>query len=249
MKMGAGYDSLPQFIKTAVLKSARGMQAVFKIRKLTRFLEGLAVSPEQRYLKWISVFDQDKRNALYSKEFLNTVEAYDPSQYLFNLISGSNIDDSVDRIFYTDIMSYLPEDLLVKVDIATMANSLEARSPFLDHKLMEFSAKLPSGFKVSNFNTKQILKESLKGILPNRILNRNKKGFGVPLGSWFRGELKDYLSDILLDNKALKRGYFDPKYVKQIIAEHNTAKCDHGHRLWSLLNMELWHDMFMDKTA
>ena len=111
---------------------------------------------------------------------------------------------------------------------------------------MEFAGRLPSRFKVRGWTTKYILKKALKKILPREILSRGKKGFGVPVGIWFKGELKGYLSNVLLDNKTLKRGYFKPDYIRQLVTEHTTGIYDHTHRLWALLNFELWHRMFID---
>ncbi|MBI3008427.1 MAG: asparagine synthase (glutamine-hydrolyzing) [Candidatus Omnitrophica bacterium] len=245
MEITSIYDKLPRSIKavwTNLIKTVRPVGST----KLNRFINGLILPPEKRYLRWMSVFDEERRMALYSPEFLSSLGPYEASAYLFSMLSRRDIENILDRVFSTDIMSYLPEDLLVKMDIATMANSLEARSPFLDHKLMEFAGRLPSRFKVRGFVTKYILKKALKKILPREILSRGKKGFGVPVGIWFKGELKGYLSNVLLDNRTLKRGYFKPDYVKQLVTEHTTGRLDHTHRLWALLNFELWHRMFID---
>lgn len=145
-----------------------------------------------------------------------------------------------------DVHSYLPYDLLVKVDITSMANSLEARSPFLDHHVMEFAARLPVRYKLRGRTHKYILKKAFRGLLPKAILHRQKKGFGVPVDGWFRNELKSLLYDTILSPKALNRGYFDLEVLKQMVEEHITGQQAHGCRLWALLMLEMWHREFID---
>ena len=138
-------------------------------------------------------------------------------------------------------MSYLPEDLMVKVDVASMANSLEARSPFLDHKFIEFSATLPSHWKIRGLTSKYILKEAFKDYFPGEILKRGKQGFSLPLNQWFRGEWKDYLRDIVLSPRAVNRGYFSRRNLSCLIEDHIKGRANYGYPLWALLMMELWH--------
>jgi asparagine synthase (glutamine-hydrolysing) len=143
--------------------------------------------------------------------------------------------------------SYLPGDLLVKTDRMTMANSLEARCPFLDHKLLEFSCSVPSELKLKGMTTKHILKRALQGIVPEEIIHRKKHGFGVPVGRWFRTSLNSYLHQTLLSREALARGYFNEMTLRRLIAEHESGKRDHGHRLWALLTFEIWHRIFIER--
>jgi asparagine synthase (glutamine-hydrolysing) len=143
-------------------------------------------------------------------------------------------------------MTYLPNDLLVKMDIASMAVSLEARSPFLDHHLMEFAATLPEHLKLRGMTTKYLLKQVLKKFVPQENLTRAKMGFGVPIGHWFRGRLQTFLRDTLLSEKALSRGLFDREQVRRIVDQHVERKDDHALRLWSLLMLELWFERFID---
>lgn len=154
--------------------------------------------------------------------------------------------DFLDKTFYFDIAVALPDDLTMKMDIASMANSLETRAPYLDHRLMEFAAQIPPHIKLKRMRTKYLLRKALSGLVPSEILRRGKKGFGVPIGSWFRHELKDLAYDILLDPRSVQRGYFDMGFVKKMLDEHISGKIDHGYRIWALLNLELWHRMFID---
>jgi asparagine synthase (glutamine-hydrolysing) len=143
-------------------------------------------------------------------------------------------------------MTYLPNDLLVKVDIATMAVSLEARSPFLDHHVIEFAASLPEKFKLRGLTSKYLLKRILKKLLPAENLDRRKMGFGVPIGHWFRGKLQPFLRETLLAEAALKRGLFKPEAVKQLVELHTRGERDYSHQLWTLLMLELWFQRFID---
>jgi asparagine synthase (glutamine-hydrolysing) len=152
----------------------------------------------------------------------------------------------VDASLLTDTMTYLPNDLLVKMDIASMAVSLEARSPFLDHHLVEFAASLPENLKLRGLKTKYLLKRVLKRLVPHENLTRRKMGFGVPIGSWFRGSLQPLLRETVLSDRALKRRLFKPEAVRALVEQHVTQRVDHSHRLWSLLMLELWFQRFID---
>jgi asparagine synthase (glutamine-hydrolysing) len=147
-----------------------------------------------------------------------------------------------------DVRTYLPDDLLVKMDIATMASSLEARSPLLDHELMQFAASLPADLKVHGRQTKVILRSALRGWVPDEILDAPKRGLRLPLGDWFRGELRGFATDVLLDDRALGRGYFDPGYVRELLERHAGGLQDHSQGIWTLLMFELWHQEFIDGT-
>lgn len=132
------------------------------------------------------------------------------------------------------------------MDIASMLNSLEARAPFLDHKLMEFTARLPSEYKIRGLSKKYILKKIIKDLVPSENIHRNKMGFGVPIGSWFRGELKGLVNETLLSQACLKRGYFKPQAIRAILDGHLRGQADYTFQIWALLMLELWHKRFMD---
>ena len=155
--------------------------------------------------------------------------------------------DLIGQLLTVNMRSYLPGDLLVKTDRMTMANSLEARCPFLDQQLLEFACAIPSQLKLRGMTTKYILKRALKDIVPQEIIDRKKHGFGVPVGQWFRTTLKSYLHETLLSREALARGYFHEATLRRLIAEHESGKRDHGHRLWSLLTFEIWHRIFIEQ--
>ncbi len=159
----------------------------------------------------------------------------------------SDAPDFVDATLDVDVNSYLPDDLLVKVDIASMAFGLEARAPFLDHELMEFAASLPSSFKLKGQSKKHLLKRALRPLLPAAILDRPKMGFGVPIDAWFRTDLKAFAHDLLLDATARGRGYFRPEAVERLLREHVSGARQWHLFLWDLVMFELWHRMFVDR--
>ncbi len=217
-----------------------------RVRDLKRFLGAASLPKVDRYLRWVSVFDRAAKADLYSERFKNEtlkVQAADLLEPWFARANGAGI---VDAALQADIMTYLPNDLLVKVDIATMAVSLEARSPFLDHHVIEFAASLPERLKLRGLTTKYLLKRVLKKLLPAENLQRRKMGFGVPIGHWFRGKLQPFLRQTLLSEKALNRGFFRPQAVNQLVELHTHSERDYSHQLWTLLMLELWFQRFID---
>ena len=242
---GSIYFSLPfQILGKNTTKKLSSL-IPFKNKKYFRYLQrlvsALSEPPKLRNIQWHCFFSNELKEKIYTEKMKKILynNAYDYLTALFENAPAKNI---MDRTFYTDLKAYLPECLLVKMDIASMANSLEARSPFLDHKVMEFSASLPSAWKLHGLTTKYILKKTFKNFLPKEILNRGKMGFGIPLGKWFRGDWKNYFRDLVLSEKAISREYFKKEAIEQIFNEHLSGKRDHGYRMWALLMLELWHN-------
>jgi len=148
-----------------------------------------------------------------------------------------------------DFETYLPEDVLTKVDRMSMAHSIESRVPLLDNEVIDFAATLPARFKIRNGRRKHILKQTLQPLLPAGILDRRKQGFGVPLGNWFRGGLTGLFSEVLDAPRTRQRGYFEPKFVTRLLREHLSGQRDHSLRLWQLLVFELWHRQYLDTAV
>ncbi len=217
--------------------------------KICTFINILA-SYDKKYVypRLISYFTPEEKEKLYSQGFRRNIENGYSFDFLADIIEGFKKYSAVDRVMAADILTYLPEDLLVKMDIAAMANSLEGRSPFLDHKVMELAARIPDGLKLKGVITKYILKKSMKGIVPDEILTRNKMGFGVPLAKWFRSDLKGFIQEILLSDEFIKRGFFNKEFIEKLLADHISHKQNNSHKIWALLNFELWHRMFIGKT-
>jgi asparagine synthase (glutamine-hydrolysing) len=194
-------------------------------------------------------FEAQDRDRLYSEDFRARLGPCGADDYFLRVMVESAAavgDDAVDRALRTDTQMYLPDTLLVKVDIAAMAVGLEARSPLLDTSVMEFAASLPRHWKVTPRQGKKILKEAHHGILPHDLLYRRKMGFSMPLKHWFRHDLYAYVREVLLDTRALSRGYFRRAAVEALIEEHRAGKRNHSSRLWALLMLEHWHREILD---
>ncbi|MDP8230823.1 MAG: asparagine synthase (glutamine-hydrolyzing) [Candidatus Gorgyraea atricola] len=214
--------------------------------RLKRFLLMASKSYRERHYNWVSIFRDSEKEELFSGAFKDEIKDRDSFAYLDGAFDRCRSKDVVDKVMSADIRTNLLDDLLVKMDIATMANSLEGRSPFLDHRMMEFAATIPSSMKIKGTRLKYILKQALSDVLPKEILSRGKMGFGVPIDRWFRDELKDYSHEILMSSKCINRGYFKKEGIKALLDGHCEGRANNGARIWSLLNLELWHRMFVD---
>ena len=216
------------------------------IWKAKRFLQEYPHIPLMRNAHWLSHFTPEMKSDLYTAGFREKVAAHDSYAMLRQCDEEAEADHVLDRTLYADTMMYLPDDLLVKVDVATMANSLEARSPFLDHEFMEFAARIPAEMKLRGMTAKYILKKAFRSLLPDAVLSRGKQGFAVPLDHWFRSELKEMAFDILLSQRAAGRAYFRQETIRKILDEHVSGTWNWQNHIWNLLMLELWHRMFID---
>jgi asparagine synthase (glutamine-hydrolysing) len=253
MNLARTYANLPAaFSKGVITNLVNALPAARSrsnpIYKAQRFVAAANMKPIDRYLKWISAFTDEAKRDLYSAEFQSATAGLRSRTIIEPWFVRANGSGTVDATLLTDTMTYLPNDLLVKMDIASMAVSLEARSPFLDHHLMEFAASLPENLKLRRLKTKYLLKQILKRLVPRENLVRPKMGFGIPIGHWFRGSMQSFVRETLLSEKALHRGLFKPEAVRSLIEQHVEHKADHSHRLWSLLMLELWFERFIDSS-
>jgi asparagine synthase (glutamine-hydrolysing) len=194
----------------------------------------------------IRLADQRKLLAPALRAAATPAQAYGPSRACFDRLNGSST--LLDRLLYADIKTYLVE-LLMKQDQMSMATSIESRVPFLDHKLVEFAAQLPDEWKLSGWTTKRVLREAMKGLLPESILNRPKMGFPVPFAAWTRGRWNDVAREVLLDRRSRERGIIDPAAVDTLLQDHAAGRTEGGDRIWSLMNLELWHRTFIDREG
>lgn len=251
MRLAETYHRLPAVLRDSIMQQALSWLPSSetkrnRVRDAKRFVQAASLPKVERYLKWVSVFDTQAKQDLYSDSFQRSTQRVVPSELLRPWFERANGSGIVDAALLADIKTYLPNDLLVKVDIASMAVSLEARSPFLDHHVIEFAASLPEKYKVRGLTTKYLLKRSLKNLLPAENLTRRKMGFGVPIGHWFRGTLEAFLRDTLLSHKALNRGLFKSEVVRQMVELHTRGEREYSHQLWTLLMLELWFLKFID---
>ena len=211
-----------------------------RVRQFKRFSEALSLSPARRYLDWISIFNETRRAALYTDEFIAQLPGSDPFSFLDSAWKQMRGRDAVTTASLTDLITYLPCDLMTKVDIASMAHSLECRAPFLDYRVVEFAAALPRRLKYRGGKGKRLLRATFGDLLPQEIWTRKKMGFGVPLDHWFRHELRPLTHDLLLGESAKSRPFFREDAVQTLIEHHEQKQFDHSARLWALVMLELW---------
>ncbi|HUF48546.1 MAG TPA: asparagine synthase (glutamine-hydrolyzing) [Vicinamibacterales bacterium] len=245
-------DRLPRPIRalaSAIARRSPAPSTMPRFGRARRFLEGLGVDASVRYASWMMHFATPAKRRLCTPEFLASAGARESEALLTDRFAESTAEAWVDRLLDVDVQTYLPDDLLVKVDIATMAHGLEARSPFLDHDLLAFAARLPVSMKLRGGTQKYLLRRLARELLPPALVNRPKMGFGVPIDVWFRRDLRDMAHDVLLGSAARSRGYFNMGVVEQYLAEHESGRRSRHAQLWNLLMLELWHQTFVDRPA
>jgi asparagine synthase (glutamine-hydrolysing) len=219
-----------------------------RTRKAARALDLLGQPPSRRYATLVSYFTPEQKLQIYTDDLREQVGDIDSYQLIDQAFAASRAPSQAGRIMDVDIHTYLPGDILVKLDIASMACSLEARCPFLDHHLMEWAAGLPAQLKLHRGTTKFLLKKAMEPWLPPELLTRRKQGFGVPMAAWLRTDFRDLARDVLTDATARSRGLFRPGAVADMLAEHDQGH-DHARLLWALIQFELWHRAYVDTPA
>lgn len=212
-----------------------------------RVARGLARPAESAYASWVANFTPAERSRLYAPEVAASIDLNAADTVCSEPYLSSDGPELLDRLLDVDINTYLPGDLLVKMDIATMAHSLEVRSPFLDHEFMEMAAKIPAQAKLGGKTTKRILKDAVRTWIPDHILDRPKQGFTVPMREWLRSDLRCLPSTILLDPRCVERGLFRKREIQRLIDDHQNAKRDNTEKLWSLIQLELWLQTYIDR--
>lgn len=236
---------LPQAVRAGLASIAGRLVArcpqASSAARAGRFAAGLVAEPLDFYLGATEIFRCGERASLLRPELTAEIDRQGFQDTLSERFHGVLADDPLERLLGFDVETYLPGDLLVKMDIATMAHSLEARSPFLDHELMELAAALPPDLKMRWGKGKGILKSALRNVLPEDIIKRPKMGFGVPLARWFRRELVELPQTVLLDPGAATAAYLRPGEVDRLLSEHRDGSADHAGRIYALLQLELWH--------
>jgi asparagine synthase (glutamine-hydrolysing) len=208
--------------------------------KAKRFVSWARRPPEEAHYGWTVTFDAPARDALLAD---GVGRGADPLMLFVEAFRRSRGDDLA-RLMRLDTRIYLPDDILVKVDRMSMAHSLEVRTPLLDYRVVEWASRLPSRLKVRGLSKKRILREAMRGILPDRILDRRKAGFNVPMAVWLRGELRETVRDALSPARVRAQGIFRPETVRRLIDEHEARRADHSRPLWSLLMFSLWYDRY-----
>lgn len=244
-KLMRGLDGIGKAVLGKVPIDCFGTESIFK-----KFYSSLYVrccGVYDRDFIWMSYFDNFFKKKLYSRFMLSSINLEQVRCNFNQQLSLSTDKNAINRIIYKDIRNYLLDDLLVKVDIASMANSLEVRSPFLDHKFVEYVVGIPTGLKIKNGELKYILKKAYSQRMPKNFFNRPKMGFAVPIDKWFREGLKDYMWDIIEGcGQVCIREYFNPVFIRHLMATHVQGKAQYGSKLWLLLMFILWHIKYIE---
>ncbi len=209
-------------------------------RRAKRFLEALGQPTARRYLNWLQIFPESLRASLYTDDYVATLPGDDPYDFLAAAWQRSEGRDVVTRASTADVLTYLSCDLMTKVDIASMAHGLEVRQPLLDYRVVELAAAMPVEFKFRGRRGKLILEETFGSMIPKSIFRRKKMGFGIPIGGWFRNELKPMVHDTILADDARISAYFRREAIAELVHAHESSKHNHGYRLWNLLILEKW---------
>ena len=241
-----GFGKLPKAVRQALIRPLS--EAMPSGTRGKNYLFNISLDAAARYIDSISHFNGPKKRKLYSSEIRTKMNgSFERGEKLFREIAGSvKSDDAVENMLYLDSKTYLPGDILTKVDRMSMASSLEARSPLLDHELIDYVSRIPSAMKLKGSQTKYIFKKAVEGFVPHEILYREKQGFGVPIAEWINLQLKDRIIGDLSDRRFIERGYFDTKFIKVIVDEHARGRRDHSYALWTLWMLELWHRRYID---
>lgn len=241
------FDRVPRLVKENLMDPlSRGLPHGAWGRN---YLHNVSLDPINRYLDNVSVFTGLNKVELYTADFSDQLRnSSHLGAYFQELSRNVKTDAPLDSLLYIDSKTYLPGDILTKVDRMSMAVSLEARVPLLDHKLIEFVTRIPASMKLAGTQTKHLFKKAIADLVPAEILNRPKQGFGVPIQHWINQQLRERIRDTLNDPRTLQRGYVSRSHVETLLNEHERGRRDHAMALWSLLMLELWHRQYVDKT-
>ncbi len=247
----SAYHRLPERVASHWIPAA--VQKLPRLRRLKRLAYALPErDPARRYARWLEVFGPDMRAELLQPSILEVIGGYDPSAVYpryYGARNGSAPPDHLNRLMYVDVKTWLADAYMEKTDKATMACSLEARLPLLDHRLVELAFQIPSSSKVRGRSLKRIFKRAVRDLVPPDVLRRPKHGFAVPTDPWLRSELQTFARETLLDDRTRARGYFDPRVVERLLTEHVSGRHVWEGQLWLLLNFELWHRTYLDRSG
>lgn len=250
-QFAAAYQNLPQTLIDRWIPAV--VDDLPRLRRVKRTVQTLPIrEPAQRYANWLVLFNAEMQKELLQPDIRSALGDYDPAwsyPKYYTALNGTTQSDHLNRLMYIDLKTWLVDMYLEKTDKASMASSLEARLPLLDHRLVELAFQIPGNLKIKGWSTKRILKHAVKPLVPPEVLRRPKHGFAVPTDPWFRGALKDYTYEVLLDPRTRQRGYFNMGMVERLWREHQAGQQVWDTQLWLLLNFELWHRIYLDGEA
>ena len=246
-RLASTFQRLPASVRS--VGSALGNRHVLPLRPRIALYALCQQGENRRLATWFQLMTPEARAALTTGELRRAVARAGPESLFSEPLARTDAVDSISRMLYVDTKLWLPDDLLARGDKMSMAASIEARVPLLDHRLVEFAAMLPPHFKVKGFTRKYLLKKVAQDLLPEPILKRSKKGFPIPMGRWLRGEAREFCRDLLAPETIRRRGLFSPEAVARLLDEHESGAAHHGAILWALLSVELWHHAFVDQPV
>jgi asparagine synthase (glutamine-hydrolysing) len=250
--MAQKYRALPSFVTRGLIARMAGLlhddnSGRHGYRRVREFLQSAWMPQEEMYLQWIGYFSEQEKFALYTPEYAVKVGAHDSGDFMRDLFRRGAALDPLNRLGYVDMASFLAGNCLEYADRMSMANSLEVRCPFTDHHLIEFGLSIPFAWKYRPGQTKRIVREAMKDLLPASVLRKKKMGFNPPLPEWISKELKPLIASLLSAEAIERRGMFRPEGVKQLIQDHFEGRRDNAIKIWGLLMLEVWYQMYIDR--
>jgi asparagine synthase (glutamine-hydrolysing) len=250
------YCLLPKWVRKTILKKiidrvpeSFGYKSLAQkltwVNKMSFFDGGERYAQSMSFLR----FTQEAKDQLFTETARAQIDDVDSIAKILTHFESENVDDLVDRMLYTDLMTRMPDHLLVIADRMTMAHSLESRSPLIDYKVVEYAASIPAELKLKGKNLKYILKKVAARYLPHELIYRKKQGFGFPLGIWMRTQLRSFLKSLFDQSRFIELGIFDQAYMQRLLEEHISGKTDHNFRLWILINLEIWYRLYFESQT
>jgi len=220
-------------------------QKIAWLDSMSKFENGERYAESMSFLR----FTNEAKQQLFTSKWKNEVSDFDSLSKILKFFDSSNVKELIDKMLYTDLMTRIPDHLLVIGDRMCMAHSLEGRSPLIDYKVVEFAASIPGEIKMKGKNLKHILRKVAQRYLPKELIYREKQGFGFPIGIWMRTDLRNFLTNLFKNSKFVELGIFKKDYVDLLLNEHLSGKRDHNYRLWILLNLEIWYKIYFENCS
>ncbi len=249
-RLGNSYGKVPRALRNGLisplvehLPPTEKKKGLFN--RIKRFDEGMRLPADLQHTRWMIFLQAAEKSKFYSERVRSALNGVDSYRHVRGYFDRAGTSDELNRQLYVDIKSYMVDDILVKVDRMSMAASLEARVPFLDHRFVEFSATIPSNLKLKGKTTKYLLKKAMADLLPPEILGRGKEGFSIPIKNWLKTDLKPLMMDVLSQEKISNEGFFNPVHVEKLKNEHLQNKENHSHRLWAMMVFGIWQDIYL----
>ena len=243
-----GFAQVPRLVREKMIQPLTGRLPHGTLGR--NYLYNITLDPIDRYLDSVSVFTSLNKRSLYTSAFKHQLGvAGHMASFFHDLAAQVKTGDPLDQLLYLDSKTYLPGDILAKVDRTSMAASLEARAPLLDHKLIDFVTRIPASLKMAGLETKHLFKRAVQDVVPAEILNRPKQGFGVPIQEWINRQLRERMRETLMDQRTRQRGFVETAYVDLLLDEHERQRRDHSNGLWALMMLELWLRNYLDNSG